>query len=486
MSDSKNENNFFDWLKEDSENKSTARQVPEEYRREHIFQTRDSSKYGTEGEQAAFSDEKEGNFYQHENRSEDARSKASFQYGQEGSRVYDFQQDTGKQTGLNADVKSYVDERIKKSKPRFGFLKALALVVVGALIGSFASMYWPQDELVKEGSKPIEQPANQVNINVTEEQNIESAVAQKAIPSVVGIQVNVRTMGGLWGLEVIEGQAIGSGVIMSEDGLILTNSHVVADAPESGVSILFHDNQTANARVLWQHPTIDLAIVKAENVSGLKAIEVSDSNQVQVGEKAIAIGNPVGLNLQSTLTSGYISGLNRSIQMQNGAIMDGLFQTDAAINSGNSGGALLNNRGQLIGINTAKVQSTDGIGFAIPINVAMPVVDSFIEHGSFETVELGVRGVDLDIYKQQNARDDFGTDKGVVVMDVVHSSNASRAGLKQYDIIVGIDDQSVESMNSLIGHLLGYKFGDTAKLSVVRDRQEMTLNVSFNGRAPNL
>lgn len=388
-------------------------------------------------------------------------------------------------SGLTDEVKAYVDESVKKSKPKYGFLKGLALVVIGSLIGSLIGpeLPWNSDVQTK-----IEEPAQKeaINISAKEEYNIESAVAKKATPSVVGIQVNVERMGGFWNDQIIEGQSIGSGVIVSEDGYILTNAHVVADArKDKGVNVLFSDNSKADAKVLFEDSNLDLAVIKV-NKTGLTPIELGDSEKVAVGDKAIAIGNPVGLNLQSTLTSGYISGVNRSIQMQDGFVLDGLFQTDAAINAGNSGGALLNKNAQLVGINTAKVQSTDGIGFAIPINVAKPIINSFIETGRFESVQLGIRGVNLDVYKQYTGFEDENFDKkGVVIVDIDPNGNAAGTDLKENDIIISINGETIESMNKLKQILLTISKGDKATVRVYRDKVEKDITIEFKGQSPN-
>ncbi len=386
---------------------------------------------------------------------------------------------------IDPKLKRYIDDSVRKSRKKGAFARGLALVVAGSLIGTMIGFRLPRkpsQDLSGQG------PSQTVNISASEEYNIESAVAKKAIPSVVGIQVNLqRRIQGFWNDQIVQGEAIGSGVIVSEDGYILTNAHVVAEAnKEEGANVLFYDNSKANARILFVDQTLDLAVIKVDK-KGLTPIELGDSENVKVGDKAIAIGNPVGLNLQSTLTSGYISGINRSIQMQDSSVLDGLFQTDAAINSGNSGGALLNKNGQLIGINTAKVQSTDGIGFAIPINVAKPIIESFINDGTFEAVQLGIRGVNLDVYQQYAGDGDrFNDQKGVVIIDVSPNGNAYRAGLKSKDLIISINDEHIESMNKLKQVLLTISKGQTADVKVLRNGSEKTIKVTFDGQSPNI
>lgn len=391
----------------------------------------------------------------------------------------------GHEDDINPKLKAYIDDSIKKTKKKGTFVKGLALVIAGSLIGTMVGMNLPK----KESKQILNQKSTQaINISAAEEYNIESAVAKKATPSVVGIQVNVqKRVAGFWNDQIVQGEAIGSGVIVSKDGYILTNAHVVADAnKEDGANVLFSDNSKATAKILYVDKTLDLAVIKVDK-KDLTPIEMGDSEDVKVGDKAIAIGNPVGLNLQSTLTSGYISGINRSIQMRDSSVLDGLFQTDAAINSGNSGGALLNKNGELIGINTAKVQSTDGIGFAIPINVAKPIVDSFKKDGSFESVQLGIRGVNLDVYQQYAGDSEiFDGKKGVVIIDVPSTGNAYKSGLKAKDLIISINDKPIESMNKLKQVLLTISKGESADVKVYRNGQEKTIKVQFEGQSANI
>lgn len=375
-------------------------------------------------------------------------------------------------------INKYIDSKISKVNKRWRFLRVFALVLAGSLMGSFLTMYGMQPSNEKFSKTPTES----ISINASQEANIENVVAIKATPSVVAITVKYRESRGFFG-GIVEGEAIGSGVITSEDGYIITNAHVVNNKPED-IKVLFHNNEKANAVIVWKDETLDLAIIKAD-AKNLVPIEFADSDNVRVGDKAIAIGNPVGLNLQSTLTSGYISGLNRTIRLEDGNIMDGLFQTDASINSGNSGGALLNKNGQLIGINTAKVKSTDGIGFAIPVNITKGIVNGIIEKGSFKQVQIGIRGINLDVYKQHSL-DKIEQDEGVYVTDVVEGSAASNSNLKSGDIIIGIGEKKVESMNKLKQLLLSYKVGDSAVLKVIRGGKELKIDITFLGAAPNL
>lgn len=378
----------------------------------------------------------------------------------------------------NADIRSMVKNEVRKSK-RLGWLRTIALVLVGAIIGSFVGLGLGDKGLLSKNEKgqgTVNQASGQkVTINTSGEKSVENAVAQKASPSVVGIMSSVRSkitddFSRFFNNEQGRGlsrtqEILGSGVIVSEDGYILTNSHVVNNGElESDITVVFNDKSEAKGKLLWYDQALDLAIIKVDK-KGLTAMDIADSSKLEVGDKAIAIGNPLAINLQGTLTSGYISGLDRSITMQDGSVMDGLIQTDAAINGGNSGGALLNSKGELIGINTAKAQTADGIGFSIPINVAMPIVEQVIKTGSFKTPYLGIRGLGLQNYKTYNPNEKFATDHGVYVADVVKNSYADQAGLKAGDVIVKLGDVEIRSMSELKRTLIKYSYGDKVKIS---------------------
>ena len=378
------------------------------------------------------------------------------------------------------DVKRIVDKRMHQKRPRFRFLRALALILIGTILGSLLSpLVSEQISRFRPDTPETEAVASSnvqtIQIDPGAEPNIETAVAKKAAPSVVGVSTSVELRNSpFYGNQTIQG--VGSGVVLTEDGYILTNSHVVSDGRANEVSVLFNDGTEDAAEVLWYDATLDLAILKVDR-QGLIPAEIASSDDVQVGDKAIAIGNPLGLDLQSTLTSGYISGLNRSITLENGNTMDGLMQTDAAINSGNSGGALLDAQGRLIGINTAKNSVAEGIGFAIPIDTAKPVIDSIIETGTYTTPILGFRGFDYATFKRQN-QIETGPDEGAIVLELVPGTPAADQ-LQRYDIIVSVDGEPVETMGSLKKILLGKRAGDSVSITVVRNDEEVTVEVGL-------
>ncbi len=378
--------------------------------------------------------------------------------------------------------KTVRDEIQRNFKPKRSFFSVVALVLVGAILGSLTSL-----ALIKTGSVDIpylvqrdgDRASQDVKISLKEGSTVESAVAKKTIPSIVGITTigkGVSNNPFFYGVPKYT-ESVGSGVIVSSDGYIVTNSHVVDNGKAESIKTLLSNGEEVNAKLVWNDSTLDLAVIKIDK-TGLKPIEFGDMKAVNVGDKSIAIGNPLGLELQSTLTSGYISGMERSITVEGGNIMDGLIQTDAAINGGNSGGALLNAEGKLIGINTAKPASADGIGFAIPVSTIKPIVEKILKTGSYDALYLGVTGYNVALAKQLG-KENLPVESGVVIHEVVAGSPAAKADLQPGDILVDIGGSKIDSMNSLKTALLKYKAGDKAGVTVYRGDSKMQVEVTF-------
>ncbi|MFO3666313.1 S1C family serine protease [Anaerococcus kampingiae] len=380
----------------------------------------------------------------------------------------------------------------RKYKRAGGGFATFAAGLLGAIVGGFIVYFLlagaktnkmevnnntNQIETRQENSKPIE---------IKDNASMESVVVKKSIDSVVGINtVSKVTRQSFFGPQSGYVEGIGSGSIVSKDGYIVTNSHVVSDGDAKEINVLFNNGETAPAELVWNDSSLDLAVIKVDsNNKNLKAIDIGDSDEIGVGDRVVAIGNPLGFQLQSTVTSGIISGLNRSVAFNTGVQMDGLMQTDAAINAGNSGGALLNSKGELIGINTAKAGNSDGIGFAIPINTVKPVIDTIRKKGKFDSVYLGITGQSIDYLKQMSyLRDkDLGTDHGIYVVSVFSDDDSIKKG----DIITAIDGKEVKDMSGLRKILLSYAVGDSAEISLVRDGKEMKVDFKFTLDSSNV
>ena len=358
--------------------------------------------------------------------------------------------------------------------------KSISLVVIVAIICSILSSLLTVVVVNKTGilngtTNSVKGTSSQIVVSNEKGTNVYQAVSEKAKPSVVGITTTTLSSDNMFSMPT-ESTGVGTGIIVDSNGYILTNSHVISDGQAKTVNVLFSDGSTIDGEVYWYDSQLDLAIVKV-NKTGLTAAELGDSDKVQIGDISVAIGNPYGLDLAGTVTQGIISGLDRTISTSE-TTMTGLIQTDASINSGNSGGPLLNSSGQVIGINTAKASEGEGLGFAIPINTAKPIIESIIQKGSYEKVTLGIKGTDASKYAQYS-KQQLSTDEGGYVAEVVSGSAAESAGIKSGDIITKIDSTNLSVMSDLTKNLYNYTKGDSATLTINRDGKEMTLKVKF-------
>lgn len=275
---------------------------------------------------------------------------------------------------------------------------------------------------------------------------------------------------------------LGSGVILSDNGYILTNQHVVGNK-YSNCYVTLENGLTYNGSVVWVDSNIDLAIVKisAEN---LDYINMADSDNIGLADEVYAIGNPIGIEFQRTVTKGIISGIDRTIKIEDESssnYMEDLIQTDATINEGNSGGALINTKGELIGINTVKISDAEGIGFAVPINIVKPILEKFINTGKFEEAYLGIYGYDKEVipYLDSNLK----IDKGVYVASVQPDGVLINKDIKIGDIITQIDDVTINKMNDLKKYVYTKSPGDKIKLTITREGRENILEVELGRKA---
>ena len=346
----------------------------------------------------------------------------------------------------------------------------IIISLISAMVGSFMTAF-------VLGNR-VENSASKQNIIVNEEgksQNVYHAVTEKAMPSVVGITTTTINRNNYFAIPQ-ESQGVGTGFIVKSNGYILTNSHVVSDGQAADVNVLFNDGTNMKGKVLWNDASLDLAVVKVEK-TGLVEADLGDSDKVRIGDIAIAIGNPLGLEFQKSVTQGIISGLDRSIETEK-SNMTGLIQTDASINPGNSGGPLLNDKGQIIGINTAKASQAEGLGFAIPINTAKPIIEQIIKSGNFEKVTLGIKGIDVKTFETATGTN-LEAENGVYVAEVISNTPAQRAGIQGGDVITKVGDIEITSMSDLNKALYKYSVGDTSKIEINRGGKNITMDVKF-------
>lgn len=301
-----------------------------------------------------------------------------------------------------------------------------------------------------------------------------SEVAAKAAPSVVEIVTEVTsTSYGMFG-GTYTSQAAGSGVIISEDGYIITNNHVIEDA--NSITVTTYDDQEYTAELIGTDETTDIAVIKI-NATGLTAATVGDSSTIEAGDTAVVIGNPLG-TLGGTVTDGIISSPSREMVI-NDQPME-LIQTNAEINSGNSGGGLFDGNGNLIGIVNAKDSGTtssgttiEGIGFAIPINTAISVAQELMQYG--QVVDRPTLGV----YTQEVSSNYYNYTAGLYITGTVDGSGAEQAGLKAYDRIISIDGKEISSQSDLKAVILKKSVGDTVTLTIERDGKQMDVQVTL-------
>lgn len=359
----------------------------------------------------------------------------------------------------------------------FSRLKPLVLVVVAAVAGFGGA--WLYDATLRDGSGDV----SQSQARVIAEGEVVADIAEKVSPSVVSIVVQQTRQSSWFG--PIQQQGAGTGIIVSKDGYVLTNKHVIPESATS-VSVVANDGTTyEEVEVVGRDPLNDIAFLKIPDVDNLTPAKLGDSSTLVVGSRVVAIGNALG-EFQTTVTSGIISGIDRSIvagDMGSSEQLSNLIQTDAAINPGNSGGPLVNILGEVIGINTAVTQGAEGIGFAIPINEARGLIRGVVENGKIERAYLGVRYIMLNkevakFYELEQTRGAYiiGSQDGPAVAG---DSPASRAGLRSEDIITKIDGVELGPTVSLVSQLSQFAPGDTVTLTFLRDGNEQTTDVTL-------
>lgn len=309
-------------------------------------------------------------------------------------------------------------------------------------------------------------------------------IAKKAGPSMVGIRMTATaSVDQFFGLEGEESRAEGSGVIISKDGYIMTNYHVVSHADprnqeyqNTTLEVFLPDKRQAKAKFIGGDPLNDLAVIKI-NLKNLPTADLGNSSRLKVGEPAIAIGNPLGLEFAGSVTAGVISALNRTISIEDRTL--NLIQTDAAINPGNSGGALVNSEGKVIGINTVKisVSGVEGLGFAIPINDAKPIVNQLIKYGYVKGRPLiGISGQEIT----KSMADYYDLPVGIFIVRVEPDSGADKAGIRKRDVLISLAGKKVTTMKDLNAVKKSYKAGDTVKTVVVRGKRKVNLKLTFS------
>lgn len=301
-------------------------------------------------------------------------------------------------------------------------------------------------------------------------------IIENVTTSVVGISKIKNTGGTIFLKDGTSELGLGTGIIVSENGYILSNEHVTGDK-YSNCYVTLENGRNYNANVVWADSNLDLSICKI-NVKNLTYVTLGDSDNIRVGQEVYAIGNPIGYEFQRTVTSGIISAVERTVRIdenEKSTYMENLIQTDATINPGNSGGPLINLDGNVIGITSVKITSAEGIGFAIPINIIKPIIESYLKEDKFEEATLGIFAYDKNIipYIDGNVE----TTKGIYISQISLDSPAYKENLKIGDIITKIDELELSKMSDLRTYIYTKKPGDEVSLTITRDGKEQNINV---------
>jgi S1-C subfamily serine protease len=317
-----------------------------------------------------------------------------------------------------------------------------------------------------------ENPASTPNVDKQDEELLDAyshavvGVVEAVSPSVVHVRVRGVRQGH-------NAQGSGSGTILSPDGIVLTNNHVVEGA--QAIELALPDGRQVAARILGRDPDTDIAALRAETGDRLPAARLGNSKKVRPGQVAIAIGNPFGF--ESTVTAGIVSAVGRSLRAQNGRLIGDVIQTDAALNPGNSGGPLVNSRGEVIGVNTAVIMGAQGICFSVAANTAQHVLTQILQHGRVRRARLGIAGDQVRLPQRIKAATGLKQEAGVRVVEVQAGSPAAAGGLEPGDVVVGVDREIVTGIDDIARVLDGTKIDKRVTMHLLRDGRLLTVDI---------
>lgn len=362
--------------------------------------------------------------------------------------------------------------------PKISFSGILLVTSLG-VVAAVALYQAGQKGLLPNTNLKLPQPVSQETRTIVQEENAIISVVEKTSPSVVAIGISQRVVNPFdpFSIPRREDSTIGTGFVVTEKGLIVTNKHVVSDT--RGVySVVTKDGQKHEVRKIYRDPVLDMAIVQIDS-NNLKPLELGDSSKLKVGQTVIAIGNALG-RFTNTVTTGVVSGLGRRVVAGDpfsgsSESLDNLIQTDAAINPGNSGGPLLNSAGQVIGVNVATTEGAQNIGFTIPINAVKDIVDEFSTTGTVSRPFLGIRyrfiSRDVAILNE--------VPQGAYIQEVVLDGPADKAGVEEGDIVTKINGQNVDSENKVSETISSSSIGSRLELTIWRNGNEVKVTATL-------
>lgn len=372
-------------------------------------------------------------------------------------------------------MKDYIKQ--EKQKRRKGYLLGTIFTFLVFFICILAYYIYLNIDIINPAEEKQNVTIEKISQTVEQVENNDKTiieVLQDINQTVVGISKIKEAGDSVFLEDGVSKLGLGTGLIVSENGYILTNEHV-SGKKNSTCYITMNTSKTYTGTVVWSNSDIDMAIIKI-NEKKLKYATLGNSDNIHVGQTVYAIGNPIGYEFQRTVTSGIVSAKDRTIKLEeNGqeVYMEDLIQTDATINPGNSGGPLINSNGEVIGINSIKITSAEGIGFAVPINTVKSVIESFNKTGKFEEARLGVYAYDTNVMQYMKSK----SNTGIYITKVVERTAAKKAGMKEKDVVLSIDDQKLERMCELRRYIYTKKPKDEVNLKILRNNQEMELKV---------
>lgn len=337
-----------------------------------------------------------------------------------------------------------------------------------------------------EATRTLSTPTTQTVEKTEQESQKVADIIEETTRKVVGISKLKNAGNSILSKSTESELGLGTGIIVTEDGYILSNEHVTGER-YSKCYITLESGINYDGTVVWSDSDLDLSITKI-NAKNLQYVALGDSNQIRVGETVYAIGNPIGFEFRRTVTSGIISAKNRTIKIEEAdksSYMTDLIQTDATINPGNSGGPLIYPNGEVLGINTVKISSAEGIGFAVPINIVKPIIESFKNIGSFEEATIGIYAYDKEVIPYLSNGSNVKFDKGIYVAQITKNGVADGSELKEGDIITSIDNITLNTMNDLRQYIYTKKPDDEVILKITRGKINKEIKIKLGKKLVN-
>lgn len=375
-------------------------------------------------------------------------------------------------------MEEYIRRKQRKNRVKKYFITTFIIILITILMALTYILYF-NIETPTQIIKPYEASKISQTVEETKKENeIITQMLERVTESVVGISKLKSTGNSIFLKDGTSKLGLGTGIIVSENGYILTNEHVSGEK-YSNCYVTLATGKSYQGNVVWSSTDLDLAIVKI-NAKNLQYITLGNSSDVKLGQIVYAIGNPIGFEFQRTVTSGIVSATNRTIILnedEKSSYMENLIQTDATINPGNSGGPLVNESGEVIGINSVKITSAEGIGFAIPINVVKPVIEKIVSTGAFDEAYLGIYAYDKETTPYFSSTN---VPNGIYIAHINKDSPAYSSGIKIGDIITSIDDKTFNNMIELREYIFTKSPGDNITINISRGYITKSFNITLS------